>query len=138
MTEELMSNDATLAVSPLPTVSGGFQLLGQTSLLKPGECGRDHLQAREPSGRQGDAVEGDVVAGFFAHGSLLLRVGADDNTLSAPDSTVTLITLDAAASPMIDRLLRACATGYGCRALINVKTLNGIKPDWPAIARGKE
>ena len=67
-----------------------------------------------------------------------LRVGADDNTLSAPDSTVTLITLDAAASPMIDRLLRACATGYGCRALINVKTLNGIKPDWPAIARGKE
>ena len=51
---------------------------------------------------------------------------------------MTLITLDAAASPMIDRLLRACATGYGCRALINVKTLNGIKPDWPAIARGKE
>ena len=90
MTEELMSNDATLAVSPLPTVSGAFQLLGQTSLLKPGECGRDHLQAREPSG---DAV-GDAVAGFFAHGSLLLRVGVDDNTLSAPDSTVTLITLD--------------------------------------------
>ena len=86
MTEELMSNDATLAVSPPSTVSGGFQLLGQTSLLKLGECGRDRLQAREP--------RGDAVAGFFAHGSLLLRLGADDNTLSAPDSTVTLITLD--------------------------------------------
>jgi hypothetical protein len=41
-----------------------------------------------------DAVEGKGVAGFFAHGSLLLRVSADANTSSAPDSTVTLITLD--------------------------------------------
>src|SRR6516164_1693440 len=35
---------------------------------------------------------------------------------------------------IIDRLLRACATGVGCRALINTRVLDSIKPDlWPAI-----
>jgi hypothetical protein len=29
---------------------------------------------------------------------------------------------------ILDRLLRACATGVGCRALINMKTLRTIKP----------
>jgi hypothetical protein len=36
----------------------------------------------------------------------------------------------------IDRLLRACATGVGCRAVINMKVLNGIpRARWSAIAR---
>ena len=35
---------------------------------------------------------------------------------------------------IIDRLLRACATGHGRRALINIKTLRTIKRDqWLAI-----
>ena len=29
---------------------------------------------------------------------------------------------------ILDRLLRACATGHGCRALINMKVLRTIKP----------
>jgi hypothetical protein len=34
-----------------------------------------------------------------------------------------------------DRLLRACATGVGCRAVINMKVLNGIpRAQWSAIA----
>src|SRR6516164_9897622 len=39
-----------------------------------------------------------------------------------------------ASMTIIDRLLRACATGVGCRALINTRVLDSIKPDlWPAI-----
>ena len=37
---------------------------------------------------------------------------------------------------IIDRLLRACATAVGCRALINRKALNGIVPlQWPSNGR---
>jgi hypothetical protein len=39
----------------------------------------------------------------------------------------------------VDRLLRACATGVGCRAVINMKVLNGIpRAQWPDIARRPE
>jgi hypothetical protein len=36
----------------------------------------------------------------------------------------------------LDRLLRACATGHGCKALINIKTLNSVNRDIrPDLAR---
>jgi hypothetical protein len=74
---------------------GGFQLLGQTSLLKPGECSRDHLQAREPSGRERDAVEGILSLGFCSwFAPSLLRVGAGRQYFIGSRPTVTLITLD--------------------------------------------
>jgi len=37
---------------------------------------------------------------------------------------------------IIDRLLRACATGEGCRATINAKVLDNLNHDlWPDIAQ---